>query len=221
MVRRVTSYLNLPHDVTANILHTLWRIFREYNFILLEINPLALTSDGVLALDRKGIIDDDSLSDKRLVNVVERYYSELDSLGRTAIEKGFAAVKLEGNIAVIGNGAGLTMATVDAVNNGGGRVGIFLDLGGGAERERVKEALKLVLSQENIDKVLINILGGITRCDEVAQGVVEAIQEHGNKDVKIVIRLSGFMEEKGRKILQNIGIKPYDTLEEAIMEVVR
>jgi succinyl-CoA synthetase (ADP-forming) beta subunit (EC 6.2.1.5) len=126
-----------------------------------------------------------------------------------------------GNIAVIGNGAGLTMATLDAVNDAGGKPGFFLDLGGGAEMERVKEAVKLVIGQSHIGRVLINILGGITRCDEVARGVVEALRETGNRNVKIVVRLSGFMEEEGRRILLDAGIKPYDSLEDAVVEVVK
>ncbi|AJB42803.1 succinyl-CoA synthetase, beta subunit [Thermofilum adornatum 1505] len=221
MVRRVASYLELPYNHVADMIYSLWKVFRDYNFTLLEINPLALTDQGILALDRKGIIDDDSLGDKKLAGIAQRYYSELDALGRTAVERGFAAVKLDGNIAVIGNGAGLTMATLDAVNDAGGKPGFFLDLGGGAEMERVKEAVKLVLGQSHIDRVLINILGGITRCDEVARGVVEALRETGNRNVKIVVRLSGFMEEEGRRILLDAGIKPYDSLEDAVVEVVK
>jgi succinyl-CoA synthetase beta subunit len=221
MARKVANYLEIPYGATSIFLNGLWRVFKDYNFTLLEINPLALTEDGVLALDRKGIIDDDALGDERLSDIAKRYFSELDALSYAAISRGFTAVRLDGNIAVIGNGAGLTMATLDAVSDCGGKPGFFLDLGGGAEMERVKEALKLVLSQEHISRVLINILGGITRCDEVARGVVGALKEVRGREAKVVVRLSGFMEEEGRRILQEAGILPYQSLEEAVAEVVR
>ncbi|PLJ77755.1 ATP-grasp domain-containing protein [Infirmifilum sp. SLHALR2] len=221
MARRVAKFLELPVDETHRILEGMYSAVWEYNLHLLELNPLALTDDGIVALDAKAIVDDDALDlNPRLSEIRARYESELSLEENTARKMGFSLILLDGDIAVIGNGAGLTMATMDAVAALGGRPGVFLDLGGGASAERVKTALMLVLSRANIKRVIVNILGGITRCDEVARGAVDALRESGRGDVKVVFRLSGFMEDEGRKILEEQGIRAFRDFEEAVRQVV-
>ena len=219
MVRRVAKHLGLQPDQLAPLLKGMYRALWEYSLLLLELNPLAVTDRGLVAIDRKAVADEDS-GNPKLSEFLSRYESELGDLQREARRWGFAAVPLDGDVAVVGNGAGLTMATLDAVADAGGRPGLFLDLGGGASAERVKAALKLALSQPWVRKVLVNVLGGITKCDEVARGLVEALREAGRPGVKVVVRLSGFMEEEGRRILEEAGLKPCGTLEEAVREVV-
>ncbi|MEM1714378.1 MAG: succinate--CoA ligase subunit beta [Thermofilaceae archaeon] len=218
-VRRVAKQLNTPESAIEPILRGMYKALWDYSLTLLELNPLAETERGLVAVDRKAIADTDS-GNPRLAEFISRYEEELGSLQLEAKRWGFAAVKLEGDVAVVGNGAGLTLATLDAVAEAGGRPGLFLDLGGGAAAERVKAALKLVLSEPGIRKVLVNIVGGITRCDEVAKGVVEALREAGGESVKLVVRLTGFMEEEGRRILSEAGVKVFGSLEEAVSEVV-
>lgn len=219
MVRRAAKHLGLQPDQLAPVLKGMYRALWEYSLLLVELNPLAVTDRGLVAIDRKAVADEDS-GNPKLSEFVSRYESELGDLQREARKWGFAAVPLDGDVAVVGNGAGLTMATLDAVADAGGKPGLFLDLGGGASAERVKVALKLALSQPGIRRVLVNVLGGITRCDEVARGLAEALREAGRSDVKVVVRLSGFMEEEGRRILEEAGLRTCETLEEAVREVV-
>jgi len=151
---------------------------------------------------------------------LERITRDLTEIERLARQYGFSYVELDGDIGIIGNGAGLTMATMDLVYHYGGKPANFLDIGGGARRERVKEALKLLLKNPRVKAIFMNIFGGITRCDEVAIGVIEALRE---VDVKkpLIIRLVGTNEEEGRKILMEAGIKCYDNDEEAAREIVK
>lgn len=222
MVRRVSSFLKLPLEPLQKILLSMYSILWEYNLHLLELNPLAVTEEGVFALDSKAIVDDDALDrNPLLAEIRSRYISELDPEEVIAKNSGFSLVLLDGDTAVIGNGAGLTMATLDAVVSAGATPGLFLDLGGGASAERVKTALTLVLEKPRIKRVLVNVLGGITRCDEVARGAVEALRNSGRRDVKVVFRLSGFKEDEGRKTLAEVGILAYRDFEDAVREVVR
>ncbi len=222
MVRYVSRFLDVPLELLREILEGMYSAIWEYNFHLLELNPLAVTESGIVALDAKAIVDDDALEQNpRLGEMKSRYESELTREEALARKMGFSVVPLSGDTAVIGNGAGLTMATLDALVSLGGNPGLFLDLGGGASADRVKTAMSLVLGKPNIKRVLVNILGGITRCDEVARGVVEALKESGRSDVKIVFRLSGFKEEEGRKILEEYGINAFRNFEDAVREVVR
>lgn len=221
MVRRVSSFLEIPEETTGKILGAMYSALWDYNLHLLELNPLAVTEEGLYALDAKAIVDDDALYTNPLLSTIrsriESELSEEEAVARTA---GFSLVTLDGDVAVIGNGAGLTMATLDAVAEAGGRPGLFLDLGGGASAERVRAALQIVLKRPEVKRVLVNILGGITRCDEVARGAVEALRESKRADIKIVFRLSGLMEEEGRRILEEAGIHAYREFEEAIQEVM-
>ncbi|AOL16723.1 succinate--CoA ligase [Sulfolobus sp. A20] len=190
------------------IINGLYKLFVEYDAELVEINPLALTNDGrLLALDSKVILED---------NALYRHEDLLKELGRQ--EPRDTYVELEGDIGIIGNGAGLTMATMDLVKLSGGNPADFLDVGGGANREHVKDSVVRVGSNPRVKKIVINIYGGITRCDEVALGIVDAL-----KIVKkpIFVRLLGTNEEQGKEILRKNGINVYDDVLKMIGDAVR
>lgn len=222
MARRVASYLGVEVPEVGRILSAMYTAFWRYNMILLELNPLALTDKGLVAIDRKAIVDDDALQlNDDLRGFASRYEEELSEIQRVSVKEGFAVVELgEGGVAVVGNGAGLTMATMDYVEQVGGRPGLFLDLGGGASSERVEKALSLIMSLGKYDRILLNILGGITRCDEVARGILQALEKTSNRHLKISVRLSGFKEEEARSLLESRGIRAFQTLEEAVKEVI-
>ncbi|AKG39041.1 hypothetical protein MA03_07020 [Infirmifilum uzonense] len=222
MVRRTATFLGIPHESAQVILGAMFSTLWDYNLHLLELNPLAVTEEGIFALDSKAIVDDDALDMNPLLSEIKkRYEAELEPEEAVAKKAGFSLVLLNGDTAVIGNGAGLTMATLDAVVSLGAKPGLFLDLGGGASSERVKTALGIVLEKSSVKRILVNILGGITRCDEVATGALEALRNSKRNDVKVVFRLSGFKEEEGRRILSEAGIPAYREFHEALKEVVR
>jgi len=194
-------------DVTER----LWGLFKSKDATMVEINPLAVTRDGkVLAADAKLTVDDDALFRHPEMGKPE---GELTALEAKAKEKGIAFVQLDGNISVIANGAGLTMATLDAITAEGGRGSVFLDLGGGDDLERMKAALRL--SKETQPKVvLLNIFGGITKCDTVAMAVRDVFVGEGI-DVPVVARIRGRNEELARTILKDAGLIPAKSLQEA------
>jgi len=200
----------------AGLLVKLYRVAVEMDAELTEINPLALTGDGFVAADARLNIDDNALFRHR--DLVDRFrWSELADLSereRKAQRLGLTYVEFDGNIGIIGNGAGLTMATLDTVTLYGGRPGDFLDLGGGASPDRIEAAVSFVISDPRIDVLLVNILGGITRCDDTARGIVEARRRTGFEK-PVVVRLIGTNEEEGRRLLKDAGIDSLDTMEEA------
>jgi len=197
-------------------LQALFRLFIEKDASLAEINPLVLTVDGELvALDAKLNFDDNALY--RHPDVAKlRDPDEEDSREREAKEIDLAYVGLDGDIGCMVNGAGLAMATLDVINVCGGSPANFLDAGGGADKEKVKEAFKLILRDPNVKAILVNIFGGIVRCDLIAEGVVAAASELG-LEVPLVVRLQGNSAQEGRAILANSGldITPVETLREA------
>ncbi|MEM1509244.1 MAG: succinate--CoA ligase subunit beta [Thermofilaceae archaeon] len=217
-IRRVAKHLKLNFEKLSSILKGMYKAVWDYSLLLLEINPLAVTDNGVIAIDRKAVVDSDS-ENQKLSEFISRYREDLSEIERQAALQGFSLVEMDGDVAIIGNGAGLTMATLDEVSDVEVKPAFFLDLGGGASAENIAKALKLVLAKPGLKTILVNILGGITRCDEVAKGLVTAFRESGS-DVKLVVRLSGHMEEEGRKVLEEAGIRSYERLEEAIKEVV-
>ena len=200
------------------IFFKLYQAFVQYRAQLVEINPLALSDGKLIAVDSKFIIDDDD------VPMELQGWEEEELAGspeeRAAKQAGLQYVKLDGTIGIIGNGAGLVMATLDLVALKGGRPANFLDIGGGANAEIMKKAMQIVLSDSNVRGLFINIFGGITRCDEVARGLVATQQELGIR-VPMVVRLTGTNEAEGRKILEAHGITPVADMEQGAAEIVR
>jgi len=224
-IRALAYSLGLSGELPSklgSIVSSLYRIMIDYDADLVEINPLALTEDmDLVALDSKITIDDNALyRHQDLASLLEKDPRDMDEDEVVARKYGFSYVKLEGDVGIMGNGAGLTMASMDLVKLFGGRPASFLDIGGGASRERVKAALSILLKRQEIKSIFINIYGGITRCDEVAMGIVEAVREAGSNK-KIFVRLVGTREEEGRKILLENGIKYYTDDVEAAMEAVK
>ena len=200
----------------VQVMSACYRTFGDLDATMLEINPLAVTSDGrLVALDAKMTFDDNALFRHQDVSEL-RDKSQEDPPERTAIDRGLSYVGLDGNIGCIINGAGLAMATMDMIKHAGGQPANFLDIGGGASPERVLKAFRLVLSDDNVEAVLVNIFAGINRCDWVATGVVQALQQL-EPEVPVVVRLSGTNVEEGRRILAeaDVGVVTADSLAEA------
>ena len=189
----------------GNLVKRLYTLYQECDASLVEINPLITTSAGdVLALDAKINIEGNALY--RQPEILKmRDLSQEDEREREAAEHDLNYVSLDGNIACMVNGAGLAMATMDIIKLHGGTPANFLDVGGGATAERVTEAFKLILSNENVAAILVNIFGGIVRCDLIAEGIVVAVKEVGVK-VPVVVRLEGTNVEKGKELLKHSGL---------------
>ena len=205
---------------TAQI-QALFRAYVETDASLAEINPLLVTKQGdVLALDAKMTFDDNAMF--RHPDIKEmRDLSEEDPLEVEASRFGLNYIKLDGNVGCMVNGAGLAMATMDLVQLAGGSPANFLDVGGGANEEQVKNAFRIILSDQNVRAVLINIFGGIMRCDVIANGVVAAVREMG-LSIPVVVRLEGTNVDQGKTILRDSGLKitPADGLADAAKKVV-
>ncbi len=202
----------------GEVVERLYQAFTRYHATLAEINPLAVGSDGrFVAVDAKFIIDDDDIPPE-LASWSETAFE--NPLEARAHEHGLQYVKLDGAIGVIGNGAGLVMATLDLIQLKGGRPANFLDIGGGANAAQMKKALEFVAADEQVRGVWINIFGGITRCDEVAQGLVDAVDEMGLQ-LPLVVRLIGTNEAEGNAILSAHGFKPVASMEEGAEAIVR
>jgi succinyl-CoA synthetase beta subunit len=205
----------------SSIFSNLYKLAMNYDAELAEMNPLMeKPNQEFVAADTRLIIDDNALY--RHPELKTRLAGEESQLMPQEIEaakSGLAYVKLDGNIGVIGNGAGLVMATLDTIQLYGGKPANFLDVGGGASAERMTAALNIVLSDTQVDTVFINILGGITRCDEIAKGILKARKRIGFTK-PIVIRLVGTNEEEGRRILAEAGIHVLSSMEEAAEKVV-
>lgn len=200
-------------------LQALYETYEATDASLAEINPLVVTDDGaLLAADAKINIDDNALfRQPELADLAEE--GEEDEIEAEAHRRGIQYVRLDGNIGVIGNGAGLVMTTLDEVSRAGGRPANFLDIGGGAKAEFVRNALEIVLMDQKVKGVLFNVFGGITRCDEVARGIVEA---NSAMDVRLpmVIRLVGTKEQEGRELLASTNLVPATSMQEAAGKIV-
>jgi succinyl-CoA synthetase beta subunit len=199
----------------------LYKVFRDSDCSLAEINPLVETKDEqVIPLDCKLNFDSNALF--RHPDIVEyRDLSEEDPTEVEASKHDLAFIKLDGNIGCLVNGAGLAMATMDIIKLSGGQPANFLDVGGGANKEKVTEAFKLILKDPNVKGILVNIFGGIMKCDIIAEGVIAATKETGLK-VPLVVRLQGTNVELGKKILKESGlnITPADDLSTAAKAIV-
>ena len=192
------------------------KLFLEKDLALLEVNPLVITSTGdLLCLDAKINVDSNALYRQEALNEM-RDSSQEDERESKAAEWGLSYVALEGNIGCMVNGAGLAMGTMDIIKLHGGEPANFLDVGGTADAERVAEAFKIILSDKNVNTVLINIFGGIVRCDVIANGIVEALTVMG-VSVPVIVRLEGNNAEAGLKILDkcDLNIIPASNLQEA------
>lgn len=220
-IARKMGYVGNRISELGRTLERLYAVAMDYDAELIEMNPLVETANGeFVAADARVIIDDNSLFRhqeyrKRLLEG----QSELSNQELEAMKNDLAYVKLDGDIGVVGNGAGLVMATLDTIQYYGGKPANFLDVGGGAASDKTAIALNIVLSDPKVKALFINILGGITRCDEVAKGILEAKQKIGVTK-PMVIRLVGTNEEEGKRILTDAGIDVLDSMEEAAHRVV-
>ena len=206
--REIAFELGIDDVLIQQMVRTLkgcYRAFRDLDATMVEINPLVLTSDDrIIALDAKMTFDDNAMF--RHPQIAElRDKSQEDPRESRAADRGLSYVGLEGNIGCIVNGAGLAMATMDTIKLAGGEPANFLDIGGGATPDRVAKAFRLVLSDDNVQAILVNIFAGINRCDWVAEGVVAALKEV-QVDVPVIVRLAGTNVEEGQKILAQSGM---------------
>jgi succinyl-CoA synthetase beta subunit len=207
---------------TADVLRKMYEIVCTADATLVEINPLVLLAGGVVvALDSKVTIDDNAMSRQPEIAALRSSFP-VDPTQARADEKGLQYVKLQGEVGIIGNGAGLVMATLDVVSQAGGKPANFLDVGGGASADSMATSLEVVLSDPAVRSVLVNIFGGITRGELVAQGILEALRRV-EPEVPIVVRLDGTNAEEGRRILADAGhprIVPAATMLEAARRAV-
>ena len=186
------------------LLTKLYDAFVAEEALLVEVNPLIVTGDRqVTALDAKVTLDDSSLF-RHPDNAALRATKDEDPQEQMARERGLTYVKLDGNVGILGNGAGLVMSTLDVVAQAGGSPANFLDAGGGSKAEAITSAVEVILSNPNVTAVLFNIFGGITRCDEVAKGLIEAFEQI-NPTVPFVVRLDGTNDKEGRELLARGG----------------
>ena len=191
----------IPQNVLP-LAKKLIEVCKKENALLLEINPLILTNDdGLIAADAKITIDDNSLK-------------------KSNGDLGFSYVELSGNIGVIGNGAGLVMSTLDVLGHFGGQAANFLDIGGGANKEKMFRAIDHVLSKKKVKGLFINIFGGITRCDQIAQGIVDYHQDK-KITIPLVVRLVGTNEKKGQQILKKAGINFIQQMDKAVQKIIK
>ena len=204
----------------AGIFQKLYRVFVETDSTLAEINPMVLTPDKkILAIDGKMNFDDNALYRQpeilALREVDEDEQKEID-----AKEKGLTYIKLDGNIGCMVNGAGLAMATMDMIKLYGGSPANFLDIGGSSSPQKVVDAMNILISDKNVQAVMINIFGGITRCDDVARGLIEALKVIETK-VPVVVRLSGTNAEEGLALLKKTGLPTVSTMSEAAQQAIK
>ncbi|CAM3374586.1 malate thiokinase large subunit [Paracoccus aminovorans] len=206
--REIAFALGIKPALIQQMVRTLmgcYRAFRDLDATMVEINPLVVTSDDrILALDAKMTFDNNALFRHPQISEL-RDKSQEDPRESRAADRGLSYVGLEGNIGCIVNGAGLAMATMDTIKLAGGEPANFLDIGGGATPERVSKAFRLVLSDKNVQAILVNIFAGINRCDWVAEGVVKALRDDP-VDVPVIVRLAGTNVEEGQKILAQSGL---------------
>ncbi|GAB6880294.1 ADP-forming succinate--CoA ligase subunit beta [Halorubrum gandharaense] len=222
--RKVVYEAGVDADVAGDvskILTTLYDLYEDSDASEIEVNPVMITSDrDVVAADAVMNIDEDALfRQPELAEMEDSAYE--DDLERKAGEYGFDYVRLSGNVGIIGNGAGLVMTTLDLVDHYGGKPANFLDIGGGAKAERVTQALDMVFSDPNVDSVVFNIFGGITRGDEVAKGINEALKDFDEIPKPVVVRLAGTNAEEGMEILNTDLLQVEKTLEAAVQRAVK
>ena len=225
-IRDIALTIDLPRPFWrpfGEIIYALWKLYVDCDATLAEINPLVITADNKLvALDAKIILDENGLF--RHPDLADLRDIDAEDWAETQGRKfGVSFVKLDGSIGCMVNGAGLAMATMDIIKNLGEEPANFLDIGGGASAEKVAAAMRLILTDKNVKAILINVFGGITRCDEVAKGLIQASQEV-KPTVPIVARLVGTNEEKGRSLLEGSSLIYADSLvggAEKVIQLIR
>jgi len=215
---KVFRDINLVRQM-ADIIMKLYNVFWKYDASLVEINPLITTPiNQVIAIDAKINLDDNGLFRQKDLAAMRDLDAE-DPAEVAARNAGLTFIKLDGNIGCIVNGAGLAMATMDLVKHYGGDPANFLDIGGSSNPEKVLTAMRIILSDPNVKAILINIFGGITRCDDVANGIVSAFKEL-NPSVPVVTRLTGTNEAVGRKILKSVYLESAPTLDDVVQKAI-
>ena len=224
MIRYLASRLSIEVDALEGLVQAFLDVFRTYDATMVEINPLAVVGSGLVSLDAKVILDDNASFRHEQLHAelaAEQKATNLDKCGtEDALKKlGIAYVPLEGNVALISDGAGTGMLTLDLIEDAGGQAANFCELGGAAGAETMQHALGVVLSNPNASVVLISLLGGLTRMDEVAEGIIAYMQDH-DIAIPLVVRMCGTQEEVGRAILQEVGIKTLDDLPSAVQVAV-
>ena len=223
--RRIAFNINIPKESVnkaAKFLLSLYNVFVEKDCSIVEINPLVITGDGdVLALDAKLNFDDNALF--RHKDILElRDLEEEDPKEIQASKYDLSYIALDGDIGCMVNGAGLAMATMDTINHFGGTPANFLDVGGGATKEKVTEAFKIILGDDNVKGIFVNIFGGIMKCDVIAEGIVAAVKEV-ELTLPLVVRLEGTNVKRGKEILNESGlaIEPAATMAEGAQQIVK
>jgi len=215
-VAKKLGYSGKQMNQVSSIITKLYQITLDYDAELIESNPLIETENGeLIAADLRILVDDNSLfRHPKFLERMKTFEPDMTPLEVKAREKGLAFVELDGEVGIIGNGAGLVMATLDMILDYKGKPANFCDVGGGASEERIASALEIVLANPKVKVLLINIMGGITRCDDVANAILD-IQKRMGISKPMVIRLVGTNEEEGRKILAAANIPSLNTMEEA------
>jgi succinyl-CoA synthetase beta subunit len=223
-VSKLAIDLAIPVEARKNFVEVvkgLYKAFMGSDLAMLEINPLVLTKENTfVVLDAKVALEDNAAFRQKAIHEMMDY-DEMDPRDLRAQKYGLNYVGLDGNIGCLVNGAGLAMATMDIIKEFGGEPANFLDVGGGATKENVTEAFRILLSDSKVKGILINIFGGIMKCDVIATGVIEAAKEVGLK-VPLVVRLQGTNVDLGRKLLADSGlaITPADTMDDAAQKIV-
>ncbi|MBL8059622.1 MAG: ADP-forming succinate--CoA ligase subunit beta [Chthonomonas sp.] len=221
-LREAVGRANIPNVARGQMISMIKKLVKTYiesDADLIEINPCALTPEGkLIAADAKVSIDDNALF-RQLAYQETADDSAEDEIEAEAARRGIAYVRLDGEVGIIGNGAGLVMCSMDEVKAAGGQPADFLDVGGGAQAERVKSCVELVMMDPKVKGILINIFGGITRCDEVAKGILQAIEEL-KITIPVVARIEGTAAEAGRAILAGSQIVPAQSMQEAAQKIV-
>lgn len=223
--RRIAFNINIPKESinkAAKFLVSLYNVFIEKDCSIVEINPLVTTGEGeVLALDAKVNFDDNALFKHKDIQEL-RDLEEEDSKEIEASKYDLSYIALDGDIGCMVNGAGLAMATMDTINHFGGNPANFLDVGGGATKEKVTEAFKIILGDEHVKGIFVNIFGGIMKCDIIAEGIVAAVKEV-ELTLPLVVRLEGTNVERGKEILKESGlaIEPAATMAEGAQKIVK
>jgi succinyl-CoA synthetase beta subunit len=205
----------------TKIMMGLFTLFNKYDLSLIELNPLAINNHGdLMALDGK-VNSDDNAEFRQPKTTAMRDIAQEDEAEVLAVKYNLNYVTMDGNIGCLVNGAGLAMATMDVIQLNGGSPANFLDVGGGATKERVTEAFKLILSSDKVKAIFVNIFGGIVRCDMIAEGIIAAVKEVDVK-VPVIVRLEGTNVEKGKELLKNSGlaIQPADDINDGAKKAV-